>query len=243
MRQSQSKTFAVISGVKEQQNGRHSKSVIEAFRHSFSKGNRTHPINGSGSESEAGCATVSRAGAMSPATTTSPGTTQSVQSSSSFLEAWLTASVAPSRKGSLQNNMVRQDIQAPPPAARAPKLLAIASDQQMDSSTALGVSSAGGSTSDLKSPAPPDASGPKGAARLMTPLRGLRVRMGVATGWLPSSSDIMTCALFELAKGVSATATDSSLMHSLEQTVGCGHVRKRHCVNNVQVLCFIDEPQ
>lgn len=32
-------------------------------------------------------------------------------------------------------------------------------------------------------------------------IRGLRVRMGVATGWVPRHTDIGRCALFELAKG------------------------------------------
>lgn len=32
-------------------------------------------------------------------------------------------------------------------------------------------------------------------------VRGLRVRMGVASGWVPAGSDIKTAAVFELAKG------------------------------------------
>jgi hypothetical protein len=32
-------------------------------------------------------------------------------------------------------------------------------------------------------------------------VKGLRIRMGVATGWLPAAADIKTSALFDLAKG------------------------------------------
>lgn len=37
-------------------------------------------------------------------------------------------------------------------------------------------------------------------AKVVT-VKGLRIRMGVATGWLPAAAEIKTSALFDLAKG------------------------------------------
>eukprot|EP00775_Hariotina_reticulata_P005596 gene5596-5834_t len=42
--------------------------------------------------------------------------------------------------------------------------------------------------------------------------QGLRIRMGVATGWLPAAAEIKTSALFDLAKGVSDMANGGQVL-------------------------------
>jgi len=67
--------------------------------------------------------------------------------------------------------------------------------------------------SDVSSKATKDVLGTnKGSA---TAVRGLKVRMGVASGWVPDNCSITACALFELSKG-----EQSSLQLSLSPCCG-----------------------
>eukprot|EP00775_Hariotina_reticulata_P005600 gene5600-5838_t len=51
----------------------------------------------------------------------------------------------------------------------------------------------------------------KKKAKVVT-VKGLRIRMGVATGWLPAAAEIKTSALFDLAKGVSDMANGGQVL-------------------------------
>eukprot|EP00775_Hariotina_reticulata_P004431 gene4431-4686_t len=196
-RSSQVSTASAVTTGNEEQHGKHNKTMLEFLRHSFS--NKTYPVGGPDS-SEAGSPTA--VGSHKSLADTQSG------SGSMFLEAWVTTSLS-TRKGPWAHNLVRHDSREPLPATGALKLTAV--DQEITTATVSGDVNGAGSTGVCSKSALPASKVQKSAARL-TPLRGLRVRMGVATGWLPSSSDITTCALFELAKGVSDVANGGQVL-------------------------------